>query len=326
MATINDVAKRASVSTYTVSAVLNRSARVSPELTKRVLDAVRELDYTINSVARSLQTRTTQTIGMLLPNIANPFYAKLVRGAEEVCRRHNYSLLLGNTNESAEEQLRYLTVFRSKQVDGFLMCIAAGEEDDWAVLLEKKIPVVFTGRRPIMRDVDAVVADNELGTKLAVDHLLSKGHRRIGMLLGQETLSVSKERMIAWTASLVGAGVTPDLSCVKHGDWSAQRAYEQTLELLALDRPPTAMFTSNFLMLTGCLKALQETGVRVPERVQVMSSDDSEWLDVFEPKISAILQPSQQMGSLSAELLFDRLADPDRPTRQILLKPELKVR
>jgi DNA-binding LacI/PurR family transcriptional regulator len=128
MPTINDVAKLAGVSTYTVSSVLNRSARVSPELTKRVIDAVQELDYTINNVARSLQTRKTQTIGMVLPNVANPFFGRVVAGADEVCRERGYTLLLGHTSEDADQQARCIANFRSKQADGLIVFMAAGSE------------------------------------------------------------------------------------------------------------------------------------------------------------------------------------------------------
>src|ERR1041385_4189851 len=130
MPTIYDVAKRARVSTYTVSSVLNRSAHVSAELTKRVMDAVQELDYTINDLARSLQTRKTKTIGMLIPDIANPFYAKVVRGVEDVLRASGYSLVLGATYNQREQQSRYLAVFRSKQVDGLLLFISPGDDSD----------------------------------------------------------------------------------------------------------------------------------------------------------------------------------------------------
>ena len=189
MPTIYDVARRAGVSTYTVSSVLNQSAKVSPELTKRVLKAVHELDYTMNALARSLPTRETKTVGMLIPDIANPFYAKVVRGVEDTLRKSGYSLLLGNTYNQVDEQSRYVVLFRSRQVDGLLLFVSAGEDTELRSFISKGKPVVFVGRKPIGLKADSVSADNRTGTELAVAHLARKGHKRIALLNGQRGLS-----------------------------------------------------------------------------------------------------------------------------------------
>ncbi len=326
MATIHDVARRAGVSTYTVSSVLNRSARVSEALTSRVLEAVRELDYTINGVARSLQTRKTQTVGMLIPDIGNPFYAKVVRGVEKVCKGRNYSLLLGNTYNEVAEQSRYLTVFRSRQVDALLLFVAAGEESGLRPLMQNKTPIVFVGRRPSEVEADCVTSDNRLGTRLAVDHLITRGHRRIAVITGHRSLSVSSERVEGWRQSLRKRRITADSSLVCEGDWSADSGYHHAKRLLESADPPTAYFAANFLIMTGVLRALKEKSIRCPEQVEVMSSDDSEWLDVFEPPISVVLQPSYEMGLTAAELVFRRLDEPGRAIEQIVLRPSLKLR
>ena len=326
MATIYDVAKRAGVSTYTVSAVLNQSAYVSPELTRRVQKAVGELDYTINGLARSLQTRRTHTIGMLIPDIANPFYAKVVRGVEDVCKREGYSLVLGNTYNDPAEQSRYFSTLRSKQVEGFLTFVAAGDENEVAALVAKKVPVTFLGRRPRTFDADAVTANNRKGTRLAVEYLLGKGHRRIAILTGQFSLTANRDRLAAWKQSLRSAklSVPPEYAC--EGDWTADSGYFHALKLLDSSKPPTAIFAANFLMMTGVLRALQERGLTCPGQVEVMSSDDSEWLDVFQPPISTVVQPSYDMGVQGAELLLKRIRDPHRKPEKIVLQPTLKLR
>jgi len=326
MSTIYDVAKRARVSTYTVSSVLNRSASVSPELTKRVQDAVRELDYTINDLARSLQTRKTRTVGMLIPDIASPFYAKVVRGVEEVLKAAGYSLILGNTYNDREEQVRYLGVFRSKQVDGLLLFVAPGDDSEVRALVEAKKAVVFVGRTPIDLNADSVSADNALGTQMAVAHLAGKGHRRIALVNGQAGLSSSAERVNGWKRALKKAGAAAPKEYVYHGDWTAASGCAGTITFLELPARPTAIFTANFLMMTGVLKALQERRLRCPQEVEVMSSDDSEWLDVFEPRISTVAQPSYEMGTESAKLLLDRIKEPNRRFEQIVLRPQLMLR
>jgi LacI family transcriptional regulator len=245
MPTIYDVAKRAGVSTYTVSSVLNRSAYVSPELTKRVEEAVRELDYTINDLARSLQTRKTRTVGMLIPDIANPFYAKVVRGVEDVLKTAGYSLILGSTYNDREEQVRYLTVFRSKQVDGLLIFVAPGDDTEVRLLVESRKAVVFVGRKPIDLNADSVSADNIKGTQMAVAHLAKRGHRKIALLNGQEGLSTSIERVSGWKRALSRAGSSAPERYLYYGDWTAASGYAGTIDLLDLPEPPTAIFSAN---------------------------------------------------------------------------------
>jgi LacI family transcriptional regulator len=261
MATIYDVAKRARVSTYTVSAVLNQSAKVSPQLTRRVLRAVEALDYTINDLARGLHTRRTRIAGMLIPDIGNPFYAKVVRGAEDILRQAGYALLLGNTNNDPGEQARYLALFRAKQVDGLLLFVAPGGDD--TPVAGK--PAVFVGRAPRQKDLDLVAADNAKGTELAVTHLLARGHRRIAIVTGQLTLSASAERVTGWRRALRRAGVAADPRLIGEGDWTAESGQRVTRALLALPVGPTAIFVSNFLMMRHCARS-RMPGCRSPAR------------------------------------------------------------
>jgi DNA-binding LacI/PurR family transcriptional regulator len=326
MPTIYDVAKRAAVSTYTVSSVINKSAYVSPELTKRVLKAVRELDYTPNALARGLQTRKTRTVGMLIPDIGSPFYSRVVRGVENRLRQADYTLMLGNTYNSPEEQARYLSVFRSQQVDGLLLFLAAGDERDAERLVKAKKPVVFVGRAPRTFQADSVTADNVEGTRLAIDHLIAAGHERIGIITGQASLSTSVDRVDGWRKSMRKAKLPTPSSLVGEGDWTADSGYSVTKKLLELSPRPTAIFAGNFLMMTGTLRALKERGLRCPTDAQVVSSDDSEWLDVFTPAITTIVQPSYSMGEHAADLLVKRMQQPTRRFEKIVLHPELHIR
>ncbi len=326
MATIYDVAKRARVSTYTVSAVLNRSAYVSPELTERVHKAVLELDYTINDLARSLQTRRTRTAGMLIPDIASPFYAKVVRGVEDRLKQASYTLLLGSTYNLPEEQARYTAVFRSKQVDGLLVFLSAGGEEDARRLVESGKPVVFVGRVPRSFDADTVAADNALGTRLAIEHLIARGHRRIAIVTGHLQLSTGADRVSAWKRALARHRLPRPAAYAGEGDWTAESGYRLALQFFKLKEPPDAIFAANFLMMTGILKALKECGLRCPEDVEVVSSDDSEWLDVFDPPVSTVVQPSYEMGQRAADLLLKRIQHPRRGFERVLLKPSLRIR
>jgi DNA-binding LacI/PurR family transcriptional regulator len=326
MPTIYDVAKRASVSTYTVSSVINRSAFVSPELTKRVLKAVRELDYTPNALARGLQTRKTRTVAMLIPDIGSPFYSRVVRGVENRLRQADYSLMLGNTYNQAEEQARYLTVFRSQQVDGILMFLAAGDESEAERMVKAKKAVVFVGRTPRTFQGDSVTADNVKGTRLAIDHLIATGHQKIAIITGHASLSTSADRVDGWRKSMRRAKLAAPAAMIGEGDWTADSGCAVAKRLLALSPRPTAIFAANFPMMTGVLRALKEGGLRCPEDVQVVSSDDSEWLDVFSPSITTVAQPSFAMGEHAADLLLKRMQQPSRKFETIVLTPELHVR
>lgn len=326
MPTIYDVAKKAGVSTYTVSSVINQSAYVSPELTKRVLKAVRELDYTPNALARGLQTRKTRTVAMLIPDIGSPFYSRVVRGAENRLRQADYSLMLGNTYNEPEEQVRYLSVFRSQQVDGFLMFLAAGDESEPERMVKAKKPVVFVGRAPRTFQGDTVTADNVKGTRLAIDHLIAAGHTRVAIVTGQPTLSTSSDRVEGWRKSMRKHKLPAPASLIGEGDWTADSGYLVGKQLLEQSPRPTGIFASNFLMMTGVLRALKDRGLRCPQDVQVVSSDDSEWLDVFSPPISTVVQPSYSMGENAADLLLKRMQQPSRKFETLVLTPEFHVR
>ena len=326
MATIYDVAKRAGVSTYTVSSVVNQSAYVSPKLTKRVLKAVQELDYTPNALARGLQTRKSRTSAMLIPDIGSPFYARVVHGVEHRLRKADYSLMLGNTYNKAEEQARYLTIFRSQQVDGVLMFLAAGDESEPERMVKAKKAVVFVGRTPRTFKADAVSADNVAGTRLAIEHLIKAGHKRIAILTGQSSLSTSTDRVEGWRRTLRKHKLPTTASLIGEGDWSAESGHAVSKRLLEMTPRPTAIFASNFLMMTGALRAVKDCGLRCPEDVQVISSDDSEWLDVFAPAITTVVQPSYAMGEHAADLLLKRIEKPSRKFETVVLEPERHIR
>jgi len=185
---------------------------------------------------------------------------------------------------------------------------------------------VFVGRRPAGFDADCVASDNVKGTRIAIGRLISKGHKRIALITGQLDLSTGADRVTGWRRALKAAGLPARREYTGEGDWTAESAYPLALGFLNLEEPPTAIFAANFLMMTGVLRALKERRVRCPEDIEVMSSDDSEWLDVFEPRISTVVQPSYAMGSRAAELLLKRIKTPGRKFEEIILEPELRIR
>ena len=326
MSTIRDVAKRASVSTYAVSAVLNQSAYVSPELTARIRTAVDELDYSVNDLARGVFTGKTKTVGMLIPEIGNPFYGRIVHGVEDVLRKSGYSLILGNTYNDSNEQSRYLTILRSKRVDGMLLFAAPGDQSELQRWVEAKRPTVFIARLPIDFEADAVTADHVAGSRMAINHLIKKGHRKIGLVTGHLSTTAGGGRLEGWRQALKAARLEPDSRYVAEADWTAQSGYQHAAKLLAIRPRPTAIFAANFVMMTGVLRAIQERGLRCPGQVEVMSSDDSEWLDVFRPRVSTVVQPSFEMGSEAAKLVLRRTRHPKSRFKVVALKSTLNIR
>jgi DNA-binding LacI/PurR family transcriptional regulator len=175
-------------------------------------------------------------------------------------------------------------------------------------------------------DADSVTADNRMGARLAVEHLISKGHRRIGIITGPSSLSLNRDRRESWKQTLRKAGLDVDKDLALDSDWSPESGYRQTCRLLTMENRPTAIFTSSLLLLTGSLRAIKESGLRCPEEMELVCADNWEWLDVFDPPISAIMQPSYEMGRAAAELLFRRIAAPDAKREAIVLKPSLMPR
>lgn len=326
MATIYDVAKRARVSTATVSAVINGTAYVSPELTARVNDAVKEaLDYTINAIARGLQIRKTNMIGMLVPDIAEPVYSVMVKGVEAALKSAGYSLLIASTHNQAEEQSRYLRLLRSKQVDGMLALLAFDAEEELAELVAAHRPLVFIARRPKF-EADCVLVDNVAATREAVSHLLGRGRKRVALVVGPRSLAVSQDRIEGWRQAHREHGAQADDALIAEGDYTTESGETAMQAYLALGEPPDAVFATGFLMMTGCLGVLRSRGVAVPDAVELMTWSDSPLLDVFDPPISTVQQPSYEMGVKAAELLLERIERPEAKPRTIVLPAELRIR
>jgi len=328
MATIYDVAKSANVSIATVSAVLNKSKFVSDELANRVKDAAAALDYQINHLARSVQLGSSRTIGMLIPSFAtpDPFYAEVVRGAEDVLSRRDYALLLGQTYNEVARQSQYLQAFRARLVDGILLFQSPGDDPELLKYVGQSKPVVFVGRFPEHAKGDVAATDIAAGTRMGVEHLIKTGHKRVALLTVGSSTSVQTSRIAGWRQALQACGLPAPEEYHGSTSLSAHGAREVTRTLLKLKPRVTAIFADNLLLVTGILQALRELNLACPAEVEVMSSDDADWLDVFEPSISAVVQPGYQLGVTAAELLLKRLRNPKRKFQKILLQPSLKVR
>jgi LacI family transcriptional regulator len=307
VSTIKDVALRAGVSFTTVSHVVNGTRRVSDEARLRVEAAMAELGYVRSAVARALKTSETHILGVVVPNITNPFFAELTRGVEDFARRTGYSVFLCNSDDDKQRQIRYIQTLLERRVDGVLLAASGHAELEVGPLQGARVPCVVVDRVVKGFMADCVRLDNVQGARLAVEHLLSLGHRQIACISGPSGLPVSQERVAGWRQALMAAGIEPPASWCLEGDFTAASGYAVAQALLAQGEV-TAIFASNDLMALGVLRAAAERGLMVPSALSVMGFDGIELGNYTHPALSTVAHSVRAMGEAAASMLMDRIA------------------
>ena len=320
MPTIKDVAQRAGVSPTTVSYVLTGSRFVRPATRARIIHAIEELNYQPDHVARSLHAKRTLTVGMIVSDIANPFYADIVRGVEDILRERHYSLILCNTDEAPERERTALQLLVSKRIDGLIIVATGANTEALAAASQSGLPIVLVDRRLPGDWLDTVLVDDCQGAESAVRHLLGLGHRRIGAIIGRTGISTTDSRRLGYEAALLAYGVTVDPDLIRNGQSTVNGGGDAARAFLDLRPRPTAIFAANNLMTLGLFLALKEYGLRCPEDVAVAGFDDMLWLSAFAPGVTTIAQPNYDLGKRAAELLMDRLTGrpPESPRIEVL--------
>jgi len=325
---MTDVARLARTSVATVSAIVNGSARVSPALAARVRAAIAEVGYRPDGIARSLKKGSTQTIGLLVTDITNPFFTAVVHSVEDAAQARGYSVFLCNSDEDVAEERTYLDLLLTRRVDGLIL-VPTGRAADYAgFALASRAPVVFIDRVIPGVAVDTVTVDNLRASQAAVDYLLRLGHRRIGIVTGLPHLSTSAERLKGYRRALRKAGIAVDPELVRQGDFRQEGAFQAAQSLLALRARPTAIFASNNLMAIGTMLAVRAAGLSCPEDVSLACFDDFDWAGVFHPRLTVLRQPTAEIGQRAMALLLERLggAKNGAAPHHIALKAELVVR
>ncbi|MBC9724690.1 LacI family DNA-binding transcriptional regulator [Streptomyces sp. TRM68367] len=324
MPTMADVARSAGVSVATVSHVLNGTRPVLPHTRQAVLDAVEELGYTPNSLARSLVTSRTRSIGLAVSAISNPYFTEILQGVEASALDHGYSLLIADPHDDPEHERKVVQLLHERRVDGMIVAPSADPRGLLAYLDRHAVPAVFLDRVVDTRTdagprFDQVCAENAGPTARLVTHLVGLGHRRIALVAGRPGLSTTDERITGYRHGLASAGLPFDERLLVHGDSESAGAEQATAALLALAAPPTAMVTANNAMTIGALRALNRRGLSVPGDIALCCFDDFAWADLFAPRLTAIAQPSREIGALAVQVLLDRIAEADRPARTVRL-------
>ena len=326
VATIKDVAKRAGVSTATVSRVLNGDERVTPAYREAVQRAVAELDYRPDRIARNLRARRSQMLGLIISDIENPFFTSVVRGVEDVAYENDHTILLCNSDEDPEKERLYLDIMTAERAAGVIVSAACETDNHSRAVLQAGIPVVAMDRRMRDLEVDTVVVDSAEGAYQLVRHLLESGHRRIGLIGGPQQVTTAREREAGYLRALAEHGLRPDPALIKSTDYKLAGGYEATCQLLELEQPPTAMFAANNLTTLGALNCIHERGLRIPEDVAIGGFDDMPWATSLNPPLTAVAQPTYELGRTAADLLLRRIRDKGHNVVEVKLATRLVIR
>jgi DNA-binding LacI/PurR family transcriptional regulator len=328
MSGLKEVARRAGVSISTVSRVLNQPELVNEQTNLRVRQVIEELGYRPSRVARRLRLESGRAnlVGLIIPDMQNPFFAEIARGVEDVAQKRGYAVFVGNSDEDAAKEQQYLDVMQAESVDGII--VPPSSEDDRAIpaVAASGLPVVCVDRRLTHSAVDTVVVDNVRGASDAVEHLIRLGHRRIAFIGGLPQLSTSRERLKGYRQALEASGIGFDPALVRQGDSRLSSGRALTRELIELPAPPSALLVGNNLMTLGAIEMIHRLGRRVPDDVALVGYDDMPWALAFNPPLTAVRQPGYELGQRAMELLLQRIEMPERSPSLITLQPTLIVR
>jgi LacI family transcriptional regulator len=325
--TIRDVAREAGVSQATAARALAGYGYVSDAARRRVRQAAITIGYRPNAVARSLVSGATRTIGVVVGDIENPFFAGAARGIADVLERDGYTLLLANSDEDLGRERRAVEALHDRQVDGLAVVPSSGDDGaHLAAILREGRPVVLLDRPIAGLGADAVLVDNGAGAERAVSHLAGLGHTRIGLVGDSPGIASTRERIDGYRAALAAAGLALDDDLVSLGGSTIDEGHRSALRLLARADRPSALFTVNNFMTAGALGAIRELGLEIPGDVALVGFDDLDWTTLVDPPITVVAQPVAELGRTVAERLLDRLGGDDGPPRETRLRTRLVVR
>lgn len=305
--TMKDVAHRAGVSITTVSHVINKTRFVSDELCQRVQAVMDELNYRPNNLARSLRVGETKSIGLIVPDNSNPFFAEVSRTVEDIGFEKGYGVFLCNSDDIIEKEAAYVSMLIAKQVDGVIFIATGNTQEHLLDLMQCNIPVVVVDRDLPHTLVDVVLVNNEQGGHDATQYLLDLGHRDIGCIAGPSRLTPSAARVSGYRRALEAAGIPVREDLVVSGDFRPRSGETAVASLLKLDQPPTAVFACNDLMAIGALRGLRNHGLKAPQDISVVGFDDIPLAAEVSPALTTIAQPIVELATCATDLLISRI-------------------
>ena len=326
---LRDVARQAGVHPATASRALNPETRllVSEETAKRVLAAATQLGYRPNAVARSLRTRRSHTVGVLIPDLNNPLFPPMIRGLEDRLAKAGYVALIGNTDGDDARERQVFEQMLARHVDGYVLATAHLRNPLLEEAVQAGVPVVLMNRMAADYDFPSVVVDNERGVKMAVSHLLALGHKKIACIAGPQDLSTGLDRYRGYQAAMAEAGLelAPGQVAFAHA-FSIEEGQRCAAEILAAAGDCTAVAAGNDMLAVGCYLALDQAGLSCPADISVVGFNDMPFIDMLRPPLTTIAFPHYQVGTEAAQLLIERLNGASSKVKVLYLAPELIVR
>jgi LacI family transcriptional regulator len=324
--TISDVAREAGVSLMTVSRVVNNKEDVSSSTRQHVLEVIQELGYRPSSIARGLVTQRTSTLGVVVPDIDNPYFSGMVRGAEEMAYSDDYSVLLCNTNEEPERELAVLQSLEEKQIDGLLLCSSRLSEDELKKVIDRFPAVVLASRNLDGACVGAALIDEPAGGRMIAEHLLGTGHKSIGLIFGPPISYSARGRLKGFHEALTKAGLPHHPEWIRRCSPTIDEGYKATKKLLQDHPELTALVCHNDLVAVSALQACADLNLRVPEDIAIIGYDDIPIAALVTPALTTCRIPRLDLGAGAMRLLLDQITDCDGEPQNILIRPELIVR
>jgi len=306
---IIDVAKKAKVSTTTVSRVLRDYPGVRKKTRRKVLEAISELKYEVNAVARNLRQRKTNSIGVIVGNVLSPFYSIIAKTVEDIANKWGYSSILCNGDEDSEKELKYLKILKSNRVDGIILTPTGKNYHYINSMIDSGVKIVLLDRLIKGTNCDAVLVDNENGSYKAVKYLIEQGYRKIGIINGYLDRTTGRERLNGYLRALKEADISPDNNLIKIGNFKKDSGVKLTKELLENSNRPEAIFTTNMDMTLGAVITIKKMGISIPNELGIIGFDDPEWASILSPPLTVVSQPTYALASTAAELLIKKIED-----------------
>ena len=327
---IKELAAHLAISVTTVSRVLNGKAdayRISPATTEKVINAAREFNYYPNRIARGLRLEKTETLGLIIPDIANPFFASIAKTIELESRRQGYSIILCDSMDNVQTEKELLNLLGSRKVDGIVLAPVGQSYDHIEAIHNKGIPVVIFDRHMPGSSIPSIITDNHQGARDAVEHLISAGHRNIACIQGLQGISINTDRANGYRDAFKSHDLPVDESLITGNDFGVENGYNSTRLLMDRDNPPTAIFAFSNLIVLGVMRALNEAGLQIPADVSVISYDDQPYFEFLACPLTTVDQPKEEIAGAAINMLL-KIIRKDIADRNvnIMLKPQLVFR
>lgn len=323
--TIKDIARHAGVSIATVSRVINGNYPVSSEVKEKVFKAIKELDYRPNAIARSLKMVSTHTIGLLVPDIANPFFMNIAKALESVIGKYKYNIIVCSTEEDEQRESEYISLLEEKRVDAILLSSSSKTNIIRDKLMMLDIPIVLIDRKISGLEVTTITDDNTLGAYMLIRHLIDIGHKDIAIIDGPNSVSTGSDRLNGYLQAHEACGLKVITELIYSGSYTTEYGYEIATNLFNRGMTATAIFAANNLIAKGVLYAASDTKKSIPEDFSLVCFGDYEFTRLYNPSITCIIQKPEEIGKMAGEIILNKIRDKNNMPESIVIPPELFI-